>query len=136
MFCVCALVALFFVFVCAPTKDSASKKSSKHPRTDSKNFRTIEADMAYNDFYKKATIIMERVIRMETLENTAILEIFKERTWTKLLNLSGNVYVELIREFFANDTVEGDHINYWVRQKEFVITRDPIQEFLEVCPPS
>ena len=42
--------------------------------------------MAYNDFYKKATIIMERVIRMETLENTAILEIFKERTWTKLLN--------------------------------------------------
>ena len=92
--------------------------------------------MAYNDFYKKATIIMERVIRMETLENTAIPEIFKERTWTKLLNLTGNVYVELIREFFANDTVEGDHINYWVRQKEFVITRDPIQEFLEVCPPS
>ena len=42
--------------------------------------------MAYNDFYKKATIIMERVVRMETLENTAILEIFKERNWTKLLN--------------------------------------------------
>ena len=120
----------------SPTKHSASKKSIKHPHTDSENLRSIEVDMAYNDFYKKATIIMERVVRMETLENTTIPEIFKERTWTKLLNPSGNVYVELIREFFANATVEGDYINYWVHQKEFIITRDSIQEFLEVHPPS
>ena len=79
---------------------------------------------------------MERVVQMETLENTSIPEVFKERTWTKLLNPSGNVYVELIREFFANATVEGDHINCWVRQKEFIIIRDSIQEFLEVRPPS
>ena len=92
--------------------------------------------MAYNNFYKRATIIMERVVRMETLENTSILEVFKERIWTKLLNPSGNIYAELIREFFANAIVEGDHINCWVRQKEFIITRDSIQEFLEVLPPS
>ena len=92
--------------------------------------------MAYNDCYKMATIIMERVVRMETLESTSIPEVFKQRTWTKLLNPSGNVYAELTREFFANATVEGDHINCWVRQKEFIITRDSIQEFLEVRPPS
>ena len=45
--------------------------------------------MAYNDFYKRATFIMEKVVRMETLENTSIPEIFKESTWTKLLNPSG-----------------------------------------------
>ena len=90
--------------------------------------------MAYNDFYKKATIIMERVVRMETLENIVSPEIFKERTWTKLLNPSRNVYAKLIREFFANATIEGDHINGWVCQKEFIITRDSIQEFLEVHP--
>ena len=56
----------------SPIKHSASKKSSKRPRTDSENFRSIEVDMAYNDFYKKATIIMEIVVRMESLENTAI----------------------------------------------------------------
>ena len=78
---------------------------------DSENFWTIEADMGYNDFYKKAIIIMERVVRMEPLENTAILEIFKERTWTKLLNLSRNVYAELMKEYFANATIGGDHIN-------------------------
>ena len=92
--------------------------------------------MANNDYYKRAMIIMERVVRMETLENTSIPEVFKERTWTKLLNPRGNVNAKLIREFFANATVEGDHINCWVQQNEFIITKDSIQEFLEVRPPS
>ena len=120
----------------SPTKHSSTKKSSKCPHMDSENFRTIEADIAYNDFYRKATIIMERVVKMETLENTAILEIFKERTWTKLLNPSGNVYGELIWKYFTNATMDGDHINGWVRQKEFIIIRDSIQELLEVHPSS
>ena len=67
--------------------------------------------MAYNDCYERATIIMERVVRMDTLENTVIPDVFKVRTWTKLLNPSGNVYAKLIREFFSNATMEGDHIN-------------------------
>ena len=46
------------------TTHSTLKKSSKHPRSDSENFRRIKADMAYNDFYKKASIIMERVVNM------------------------------------------------------------------------
>ena len=60
----------------SPTKHFATKKSPKCPCSNSENARSIEADMAYNDFYKKATIIMERVVRMETLENTPILEVF------------------------------------------------------------
>ena len=80
---------------------------------------------------------MERVVRLDTLEDTSIPDIFMERTWTKLLNPSGNVYSEIIiKEFFSNASVDGDHINCWVCHKEFVITRDSIQEFLEVRPPS
>ncbi|XP_065630490.1 uncharacterized protein LOC136067937 [Quercus suber] len=33
----------------SPTKHSTTKKSSKCPRTDSDNFKSIEADMAYNE---------------------------------------------------------------------------------------
>ena len=140
----CSCFVFLLVFLCcvtillqmSPTKHSATKKSLKHSCTDSENFRSIEVDMAYNDCYKRAVIIMERVVRMETLENTSIPEVFKERTWKKLLNTSGNVFAELIREFFANATVEGDHINCWVWQKEFIITRDSIQDFLEFLPPS
>ena len=82
-----------------------------------------------------ASIILERTVKLESLQHTFILEVFKERTWTKLLNPSGNVYSEIIREFFSNASVDGDHINCWVRHKKFEITRDSIQDFLEVRPP-
>ena len=120
----------------SPTKHLASKKpTSKRAGTDSDNFRSMEANLKYNDYYKRATIIMERVVKLETLVDTFIPEVFKERTWTKLLNLVGIVYSEIIREFFSNASVERDNINCWVRHKEFVITKGNIQEFLEVCPP-
>ena len=121
----------------AATKPAASKKqSSKRARTNSDNFRSTEVGLKYTDCYKDKTIIMERVVQPETLQETFIRDVFKERTWTKLLNPSGTVYDEIIREFFSNATVERNEINCWVRQKEFVITRQDIQDFLEVRPPS
>lgn len=121
----------------SPTKYAAKKKStSKRARTDSDHFKSIEADMKYNDCYKDKTIIMERVVQLETLESTFIPEVFKDRTWTKLLNPTGVVYSEIIREFFSNATVNGDYIKCWVRHKEFVITRKIIQDFMETRPPS
>ena len=63
-----------------------SKKSFKRARTDSNNFKSVEVDMAYNDCYKRAIIIMEWVVKLETLEDTCVPEVFKERTRTKLLN--------------------------------------------------
>ena len=78
---------------------------------------------------------MEKVVQMESLKDTFILKVFKDRTCTKLLNPSGVVYLGIIKEFFSNANVEENHINYWVRHKEFVITREIIQDFLEVLPP-
>ena len=121
----------------SPIKQSASKKSSKRPCIDLENFRSIEVDMAYKDFYKSAPIIMERAVAMETLENTFISKVFKERTWTKTksLNPSGNIYAEIIREFFANAIVEGERINCWLRGREFYVTRESIQEILDSLVP-
>ena len=65
----------------SPTKHSTTKKSTKHARTDFANFKSIEAELKYNDCYNKATIIMERVVKLETLEDTFIPEVFKERMW-------------------------------------------------------
>ena len=121
----------------APTKHAATKKSSsKCARTNSDNFRLAEADMKYNDCYKDKTIIMERVVQLESLEGTFIPKVFKERTWTKLLNPVGVVYSDIIKDFFSNATIDGDRIECWVRHKEFGITREIIQDFLEVLPPS
>ena len=71
---------------------------------------------------------------LESLECTFIPDVFKERTWKKLLNLMADVFEDIIREFFANVIVEGDHINYWLRGKEFSILRESIQEILETRP--
>ena len=120
----------------SPTKHFATKKSSKCACIDSDNFKSMEVDLKYNDCYKRAMIIMERVVKLDTLEDTCITAVFKEGTWTKLLNLRGVVYSEIIKEFFSNASVKGDYIDCWVRHKEFVITRESIQEFLEVRPPS
>lgn len=121
----------------SPIKHAAPKRSSsKHARIDSNNFRSAEDDMKYNDCDKDKKIIMERVVQMESLEDTFIPEVFKDRTWTKLLNPSGVVYLEIIKEFFSNASVEENHINCWEKHKEFVITRESIQDFLEVHPPS
>ena len=105
----------------SPTKHSATKKSTKHSRTDFDNFKSAEVDMKYNDCYKDKTIIMERVVQLESLEDTFIPKVFKDRTWIKLLNPSGVVYSEIIKEFFFNAAVDGDRIECWVRHKEFVI---------------
>ena len=121
----------------APTKHAATKKSSsKRARTNSNRFKSTKANIKYNGCYNKATIVMERVVQLESFKDTFIPKVFKERTWTKLLNPVGVVYSEIIKEFFSNATVEGDTINCWVRHKEFIITKDNIQEFYEVRPPS
>ncbi|XP_065624596.1 uncharacterized protein LOC112002809 isoform X2 [Quercus suber] len=128
---------IFFSAIRIHNQHAASKKSpSKRARIDSDHFKSVEADMKYNDCYKDKTIFMERVVQLETLEDTLIPEVFKDRTWTKLLNLVGVVYSEIIKEFFSNAAVDRDRIKCWVRHKEFVITREIIQDFLEVRPPS
>ena len=95
----------------APTKHAATKKpSSKRTSTNSDHFKSAVADMKFNDCYKGATIIMERVVNLESLKGTFIPEVFKERTWTKLLNPVKVVYLEIIREFFSNVAIDKDRI--------------------------
>ena len=126
------LFLVLVIFVQMP----ATKKSTIRSRIDSDNFRFAEVDMKYNDCYQDKTIIMERVVQLESLKDTFIPKVFKDKTWTKLLNPSGIVYSEIIKEFFSNAVVDGDRIECWVRHKEFVITREIIQDFLEVRTPS
>ena len=46
----------------------------------------------------------------------------------------GDVFEDIIWEFFANAIVEGDHINCWLRGREFLVSRESIQEVLEIWP--
>ena len=46
----------------------------------------------------------------------------------------GNVYEDVILEFYANAFVEGNHINCWLKRRELLISRELIQDVLEVRP--
>ena len=70
-------------------KKPTAKKTTKHPRFSLNSFRNDDANMAYIDHYKKASIVLERSVDIESLRNTFIPEVFKERTWSKLLNPMG-----------------------------------------------
>ena len=75
-------------------------------------------------------IMVEKGVDLESLESTFILKVFRERTWTKLLNPSGDMYDCIIKEFFANAFMEDDHLNCYVRGKEFTVSRESMQKLL------
>ena len=64
----------------SPRQKSVAKKSSKRPRRSSDSFRNDDASMAIIDHYKRASIVLERTVDLESLKDTFILEVFKERT--------------------------------------------------------
>ena len=47
----------------------AAKKSAKFPRHSPNSFRNDDANMAYYDHYKNVSIVMERNVDIESLEN-------------------------------------------------------------------
>ncbi|KAK9988628.1 hypothetical protein SO802_028867 [Lithocarpus litseifolius] len=75
---------------------------------------------------------MEKEVDFESLESTFIPNMFKDRTWAFLLTGLVAVHNILIREFFLNAIMEGDHLNCWVRGKEFTILAMSIQNFLQI----
>ena len=80
----------------SPRKKTVAKKYSKCLRFDDKLFRSRDAFEAHTNFFSLAVIIMEREVNLDSLSQTFILEVFKDRTWTKLLNRSTNVWDPVI----------------------------------------
>ena len=60
----------------SPLKKLATKKSSKRQRTSLDAFWDDYVDMAFNDHYKKALIILERTMDLDFLDGTFILDVF------------------------------------------------------------
>lgn len=81
-------------------KKTIGKKSLKCLQYDEELFRSKDAFKAYTDFYRKTVIIVERKVNLESLSQTFILEVFRDRTWTKLLTGLERVWEPVILEFF------------------------------------
>ena len=66
--------------------------------------------------------LLWREVDFGSLEGTFTPNVFRDRTWNPPLTCLVDVHHILIWEFFLNAIVEGDHLNCWVRGKEFTIS--------------
>ena len=61
-------------------RKSAVKKIAKRPHYSLNSFRNDDVNMAYIDHYRNTLIVLERRVDIESLKDTFIPEVFKERT--------------------------------------------------------
>ena len=118
----------------SPCKKTTAKKPLKHQRYEEHRFRNRDAFEAFKEFYKEVVIIVEREVDLESLECTFIPDMFRDRSWAFLLIGLVEVHNILIQEFFSNALMERDHLNCWVRGKEFSILTMSIQNLLQIRP--
>ena len=59
---------------------SVVKKIAKRPRYSLNSFRNDDVNMAYIDHYRNTLIVLERRVDIESLKDTFISEVFKEKT--------------------------------------------------------
>ncbi|KAL0010987.1 hypothetical protein SO802_006095 [Lithocarpus litseifolius] len=116
----------------SPRKKTTAKKAIKRQRFEEDRFRNRDAFEAFSEFYKDVVIIVEKEVDLPSFESTCILNVFRDRTWAPFLTSLVDVHHVLVQEFFLNAVVKGNHLNCWVRGKEFTLSAVSIQKFLQI----
>ena len=102
-------------------KKTTAKKPLKRQWFEEDWFQNRDAFEAILEFYKDAVIIVDREVDLLSLESTCIPDVFRDSTCTPLLLGSVDVHRVLVWEFFSNAVVKADHLNCWVKGKEFTV---------------
>ena len=78
----------------------------------------------------KAPIVVERVVKFDTLGTTFIPRIFEAKDWANLFGNFEDPIDELVKEFYSNAQYTGVKLKCWVQGKEFTINPDYIAKVL------
>ena len=65
----------------------------------------------------KAPIVVERVVKFDTLGTTFVPRIFESKDWADLFENFEDSINELVKEFYSNATYTGVELKCWVREK-------------------
>ena len=94
---------------------SKSKKSwSSTGFYDVSKFRSYATSHTYENYFKDAPMLVEKVLEQGSLLDTNILKWFANRDWNFLLTDLDETYEQLVKEFYANAISEGDELKCWV----------------------
>ena len=101
--------------------DSFSPKLKKTQAStgfyDANKFRSYATSQAYENYFKDAPLLVERVVEHAFLLDTNILKRFTTKDWKYLLSNFEKLYEEMVKEFYANAIFDRDELKCWVRGK-------------------
>ena len=97
---------------------------------DPHKFRSCAAFQTYANYFRDASLLVERVVDQPSFMDTKIPEWFATKDWNFLLSDLNDAYENLVKEFYANAIVEGEELKCWVRGKIFSVTPAYLAEIL------
>ena len=119
--------------------DSFTPKSKKTRSStgfyDANKFRSYAASQAYENYFKDAPMLVERVVEQASLLDTNIPKWFATKDWNFLLSNFDENYEEMVKEFYANAIYDGDELKCWVRGKDFTVTPSYLVIILNINRP-
>ena len=86
---------------------------------DPDKFRFYTAFQNYENYFREASLLVERVIKQASLLETKIPKWFATKDWNYLLSNLDDAYENMVKEFYTNAIVEGKELKFWVRGKSF-----------------
>ena len=98
-------------------------------------FRSYAAFQTYTSQFRDAPLLVERAVDQPSLLDTNIPIWFATKDWNFLLSNLEDAYENLVKEFYANASVEGEEIKCWVRGKRFSITPVYLADILNINRP-
>ena len=120
--------------------DVPSSPVSKRTRcstqdSNSERFRTLLDSHTHFSIFQNAPIVVERVIKFDSLGTTFIPRIFEAKDWANLFRNFEDPIDELFKEFYSNARYTEVKLKCWVRGKEFSINPDYIAKVLRITRP-
>ena len=77
---------------------------------DPHKFRSCAAFQTYANYFRDASLLVERVVDQPSFMDTKIPEWFATKDWNFLLSDLNDAYENLVKEFYANAIVEGEEL--------------------------
>nr|POF08070.1 hypothetical protein CFP56_17794 [Quercus suber] len=82
------------------------------------------------DIFEKASPIVERIVKFDTLGTTFIPKIFESRDWADMFRNFEDPIEELVKEFYSNARYTRVELKCWVRGTKFFINSEYIAKVL------
>ena len=90
---------------------------------DPNKFESYAAFQTHENYFRNATPLLERPINQSSIHDTDIPKWFAHKDRNYLLSNLDEAYENLVKEFYANATVEGEELKCWVRRKSFSVSQ-------------